>query len=770
MSIPEKNQSSSNDSQNRPASADGNAKLAGAKEALKDKLLKAVLQQAVQELGSPDDIAQSLLEQASKSPEIDNATRSLITLVNAEIELRSLNGFNDSDAAANSIFEKIRERDSVIPETVEAIRARLIGEIYSRSMESVADQDALSTEVYSSLESREESVDEAVSRVRSRLLEEITSRAAESVSDFDAVAAEISGKLGNDTTIVEPILNEIRSLMMSRISDRAVSALSDADQVARSIADSIRDSDDVIVKAVDALHKKLLGNVETAAFEKVKNPDTVVDEITAGFDATPAEVAAGIEKLHDKLVSDIRDGALDSISDSTSAASEARSTIADDDSRISSVRDTLKANLLEEVTNSAISELSNHVHSSDTLDISSVDLSEITAVSSAPTMNSVPTERISSHQDAQPEPVEEDSFSDQTWSDSIDDATTADEAPQDSVEAHEADFIDQRSLEQPFESQLSMPVADPEPSSADSVPVQETVSQPVDEVVEVQKSGAGHNGSEGACYVYGIVSDSEVAGAELPSSGITSDSPVEQVSFGGLTAFISNVSMEDFSGPGFKARLQDKDWLKEKVRLHSHVLDTISEGRTVIPMRFCTVYRSDEEVSQLLSTNRDHYQQVLEKISGKREWSVKVYRDEARLAERVAQSDREVEDSLGSISRGVVHFVKEEMNRLNQIGGEQAIELMSQHCSSRSHAALMDCAADGFFKPTLGDNGQESSDVVLNAAYLVSVEDEAKIRDEVDRLGSEYSELGFRFELHGPWPPYHFASEPKAQKVQAVTA
>ena len=75
--------------------AESNTKLAGAKQALKDKLMQAVLQQAIQELGNPESIADNLVTEASKSSEFEQATKSLVQRVVAEIEARSISSLSD---------------------------------------------------------------------------------------------------------------------------------------------------------------------------------------------------------------------------------------------------------------------------------------------------------------------------------------------------------------------------------------------------------------------------------------------------------------------------------------------------------------------------------------------------------------------------------------------------------------------------------------------------------------------------------------------------
>ena len=72
------------------------------------------------------------------------------------------------------------------------------------------------------------------------------------------------------------------------------------------------------------------------------------------------------------------------------------------------------------------------------------------------------------------------------------------------------------------------------------------------------------------------------------------------------------------------------------------------------------------------------------------------------------------------------------------------------------------------FKPTIDEDSNSDEDIILNAAYLVPVGHDGKLSDEIDRLASEYSDLGFRYELHGPWPPYHFVGEPSSGKQKVL--
>jgi hypothetical protein len=48
--------------------------------------------------------------------------------------------------------------------------------------------------------------------------------------------------------------------------------------------------------------------------------------------------------------------------------------------------------------------------------------------------------------------------------------------------------------------------------------------------------------------------------------------------------------------------------------------------------------------------------------------------------------------------------------------------------------------------------------MTLNGAYLMSEGQMTAFRAELERLEKDYNDLGFSYELTGPWPPYNFVT------------
>jgi hypothetical protein len=275
---------------------------------------------------------------------------------------------------------------------------------------------------------------------------------------------------------------------------------------------------------------------------------------------------------------------------------------------------------------------------------------------------------------------------------------------------------------------------------------------------ESRRSSSDSSGN--ALYVYGVANGAATS-VDWPSEGMDRRYPVRTIEYKGLHAVVSEVDADEYCGQTGEANMKDVEWLKERARRHAVLLESMKIGETFVPLRFCTIVDSEEQVHEMLKGEYDHYRSVIGRVNGAEEWSLRIHRDLARLEERVRDSDRRVEDSLGVISQGVVSFVKEEMQRIDKMGGE-AVELITDHCIRRSHAALVECSRDGLVKPVIAD--ETGGDIILSAAYLVDKNGGARVQDEVDRLAGEYEELGFRFELSGPWPPYHFVNAPDSKE------
>jgi archaellum component FlaC len=267
--------------------------------------------------------------------------------------------------------------------------------------------------------------------------------------------------------------------------------------------------------------------------------------------------------------------------------------------------------------------------------------------------------------------------------------------------------------------------------------------------------------SEYGYYVYGIVGRNSCQHIEgLPEAGIDPAHPVYSLPYQAIQAIVSRVSLREFGQEALEANLNDLKWLEAKVHAHQGVLETVLASRTLIPMKFCTIYRSESRVQEMLAQHYSDFVDVLNRLDGKKEWGVKVYCDARILAQRVGEiNDRvkELKTEIATKSSGMAYFMKKKLEETT----DEEMERASDECAQRSHDRLSSYAKEAVINPLQSKEiTSRKEEMILNGAYLVAEEQLAAFRAGLASLEEEYGDLGFSFEMTGPWPPYNFVTLP----------
>jgi hypothetical protein len=285
------------------------------------------------------------------------------------------------------------------------------------------------------------------------------------------------------------------------------------------------------------------------------------------------------------------------------------------------------------------------------------------------------------------------------------------------------------------------------------------------ETEEVQKSraeegGVPREGEKGyGHYVYGIVwGDGSEPVEGLPEEGIDSAYPVYALPYQTIQAVVSEVSLQEFGQETLEANLNDIKWVEAKVLAHQRVLEAVLVSHTLIPMRFCTIYRSESGVQEMSAQHYDDFLETLARLEGKQEWGVKVYCDGETLAQRVGETSDKVKEFKAEMeqkSSGAAYFLKKKMDEAIA----EEMERVSDEYAQHSHDRLSSHVEEAVINPLQSKEltGRKEA-MVLNGAYLVAEEQLATFRAELENLSEEYGDFGFIYEMTGPWPPYNFVS------------
>jgi hypothetical protein len=252
-------------------------------------------------------------------------------------------------------------------------------------------------------------------------------------------------------------------------------------------------------------------------------------------------------------------------------------------------------------------------------------------------------------------------------------------------------------------------------------------------------------------YVYGVVPAGE-AGTDVfeGAVGVDASEPVVLVADGALAAIASKVSLDEFGEGEVEERLHDPVWLEEKVRAHEAVLEAALGRTTLVPFRFGTIYRGEEQVRRML---REHgaLEDTLERLRGRIELGVKGFLDAERFAAAREAGSREAQGEGGR-----AYLLRKQAERELT----DAREAFKGECALEAHERLAAVADDARTNPPQRPEVTgRAGEMFLNAAYLVPAGREDGLRSALDALASRHSPHGVWYELTGPWPPYNFVEE-----------
>lgn len=254
-------------------------------------------------------------------------------------------------------------------------------------------------------------------------------------------------------------------------------------------------------------------------------------------------------------------------------------------------------------------------------------------------------------------------------------------------------------------------------------------------------------------YLYGIIP----AGQPAPprDASVPGD-----VAMGDVVAVADLLPAGEFTGPALEARLQDMEWVTAQARRHTTVLENAMTHGPVVPARLCTLFSGPEALREFLAGNADGLRETLERLRGHREWSLKVYCDEARLRESCAALDApRASDALpaGGESAGLAWMQKK---RRDAQLAERVAE-RSEQAACQVFDEMAAAVADIRARPTLTEAASGVAEpMILNAALLVPIEAEPAMHAAAEKLAGALSDEGCRLVLSGPWPPFTF-SEPE---------
>jgi Gas vesicle synthesis protein GvpL/GvpF len=242
---------------------------------------------------------------------------------------------------------------------------------------------------------------------------------------------------------------------------------------------------------------------------------------------------------------------------------------------------------------------------------------------------------------------------------------------------------------------------------------------------------------EGGRYVYGIVHSKDPVSFGRSGIGGTGEL-VYTVNYQDIAAVVSNTSVYIF------------DPTRENALAHEHVIETVMKNYTIIPMSFGTVFRTDNDIREVLKSIYPSLKDVLHQMSGKFEFGLKVNWDRDQIIEDIKHDDEEIRQFHQEIIRKHLqstYLARMQLGRMiDKALAERSIAYVREIYESLRNV----CVASRDNQP-IGDK------MIMNAAFLVEREREPEFDNVVNKVARKYGQR-LKFKYTGPWPPYNFVN------------
>jgi hypothetical protein len=187
---------------------------------------------------------------------------------------------------------------------------------------------------------------------------------------------------------------------------------------------------------------------------------------------------------------------------------------------------------------------------------------------------------------------------------------------------------------------------------------------------------------------------------------------------------------------------------RANVLAHERVNETVMRDHTVIPMSFGTVFKTRDDIHELLRSAYDAFKDVLVKMEDKLEFGLKVLWDRDLIIKELENDNEDIRRLKGEITsqKGSTYFARMQYGRLV----DAALQQRSEKFVHDIFEALRPVSVASRANKPIGDR------MIMNAAFLVRRDKETDFDEIVKRIGAALAVLTFKYT--GPWPPYNFVN------------
>ncbi|HBM16053.1 MAG TPA: hypothetical protein DD381_06910 [Lentisphaeria bacterium] len=235
-------------------------------------------------------------------------------------------------------------------------------------------------------------------------------------------------------------------------------------------------------------------------------------------------------------------------------------------------------------------------------------------------------------------------------------------------------------------------------------------------------------------YIYCIIDDNTLK-TDLKLKGI-GDSEVFILPLNNLGVIAGN----------FRIRKEnDPDYIKNCAMQHEHLIESLMERYTVLPVKFHTVFKDKISAIQAFQKHYSDFEDNIKRLRNKIEYGLKVLWPLKEIQNNLDINSRDKERVIEGDSESKKYL----KNKYIKYKQSEALKELAKARSDEISKYLDNFAVEKKLKLLQTDS------LFLNAVYLV---DKIDIKDFLEAFRKLKEDMGSKYEFlfTGPWPPYNF--------------
>jgi hypothetical protein len=189
---------------------------------------------------------------------------------------------------------------------------------------------------------------------------------------------------------------------------------------------------------------------------------------------------------------------------------------------------------------------------------------------------------------------------------------------------------------------------------------------------------------------------------------------------------------------------------RDNVLPYERAIEEIMKKYTVLPVRFNTIVENEEKIKRILEKEHGRFLDLLNKMEGKKELSLKViFKEEAVYKDILGKYEdiRMSKQKMASLPSQKTYSQRMEIGRMVELALQKEREIYKKDILD----GLAPLAADVKMHNPYGEL------MIINAAFLVEKDQEAEFDRKVNDLSGKYGEK-VKFRYVGTLPPFNFVT------------